>query len=409
MFISGGAGVGKSYLTRLIIDWLNCCCPIVCGKSPVMVCASTGTAARNILGITIHSALYLPVQHGNEPNFYELSGKSLKKLRFIYSYVHTLIIDEISMVSAKTFEYIHRRLTSIKDNDKPFGNLNVIVIGDFLQLRPVKGKYAFENSILWSTFKPFILKENVRQSEDVTYASILNRARVGLLSEDDLKILQSRLIQPPQTDISSLLHLFPTLKEVQEHNNKMQVLLSRKCIEVKAKHYYSQDDIEKKGPISDDDIPVDDRNAGGLPCQLQISTGTRVMLIKNIYTSKGLVNGALGYVESIEMHQEMTGEVNLIYVKFDDPHIGGILKRVEHNNAIAIEPLCQEFYYNGRILVREQFPLIQAWATTIHKVQGASLSQAVISIGNNVFENGMAYVALSRIKKKPVWFIFTGI
>lgn len=69
MFISGGAGVGKSYLTRLIIDWLNCCCSIVCGKSPVMACASTGTAARNILEITIHSALYLTVQHGNEPKF----------------------------------------------------------------------------------------------------------------------------------------------------------------------------------------------------------------------------------------------------------------------------------------------------------------------------------------------------
>jgi hypothetical protein len=399
MFISGGAGVGKSYLTRLIIDWLNCCCPIVCGKSPVMTCASTGTAARNILGITVHSALYLPVQHGNEPKFHELSGKSLKKLRSIYSYVHTLIIDEFSMVSAKTFEYIHRRLTSIKDNDKPFGNLNVIVIGDFLQLRPVKGKYAFENAILWSNFKPFILEENVRQSKDVTYASILNRARVGLLNEDDLKILQSRLIKPPQKDISSLLHLFPTLKEVQEHNNKMQLLLSQECIEVKAKHYFSQDDIEKKRPLSSDDIPADDRNAGGLPCHIQISIGTRVMLIKNIYTSKGLVNGALGYVESIEMHREKTAEVNLIYVKFDDPHIGGILKRIEQNNAIAIEPLCQEFYYNGRIIVREQFPLIQAWATTIHKVQGASLSQAVISIGNNVFENGMAYVALSRIRK----------
>lgn len=61
--------------------------------------------------------------------------------------------------------------------------------------------------------------------------------------------------------------------------------------------------------------------------------------------------------------------------------------------------MCQEFYYNGMILIREQFPLIQAWATTIHKVQGASLSQAVISIGNNVFENGMAYIALSRINK----------
>lgn len=135
----------------------------------------------------------------------------------------------------------------------------------------------------------------------------------------------------------------------------MQVLLSQGCIEVKAKHHFSQDDIEKKGLLSNDDIPVDDRNAGGLPCLLQISIGTRVMLIKNIYISKGLVNGALGYVESIEMHQEMTGEVNLIYGKFDDPHIGGILKRVEHNNAIAIEPFCQEFYYNGRYLLGSNF------------------------------------------------------
>lgn len=198
-----------------------------------MVCASTGTAARNIVGITIHSALYLPVQHGNEPKFHELSGKSLKKLISIYSYVHTLIIDEISMVSAQTFECIHRRLTSIKDNDKPFGNVNVIVIGDFLQLKHVKSKYAYENAILWSNFEPFILKESVRQSEIVTYASILNRARVGLLNEDDHKMLQSRLTKPPPPK----RYFFPSsfifhTKKVQQHNNKMQVLLSRECIEV---------------------------------------------------------------------------------------------------------------------------------------------------------------------------------
>lgn len=101
-------------------------------------------------------------------------------------------------------------------------------------MKPVKGKYAFENAIIWSNFKPFILKQNLRQSENGTYASILNRARVGLLNEEDLKILQSRLIKPPQRDISSLLHFFPTLKEVQQHNNMMQVLLSRECTEVKA-------------------------------------------------------------------------------------------------------------------------------------------------------------------------------
>lgn len=81
-----------------------------------MVCAPTGTAAKHINGKTLHSALHLPVQHGNQPELTQLSSKSLKKLRLEFSSKHTIIIDEMSMVSSNMLEYIHRILCSIKDN-----------------------------------------------------------------------------------------------------------------------------------------------------------------------------------------------------------------------------------------------------------------------------------------------------
>jgi len=108
------------------------------GSNPVLVCGPTGMSARNIHGKTLHSALKLPVQHGSEPSYKELSSKTLQELRSLYRSVHTLVIDEISMVSSQTLVYIHRRLAAIKGNDDFFGGLNVILIGDFHQLKPVQ-------------------------------------------------------------------------------------------------------------------------------------------------------------------------------------------------------------------------------------------------------------------------------
>ena len=155
IFITGGGGVGKSFLIRIMIEWLRRCTVNIVGIDPVVVCAPTGTAAKNINGRTLHSTLRLPVQHGKEPSYTELSALTLKKLRHNFQHIHTIIIDEISMVSAKTLEYIHRRLCAIKNSDKPFGGLNVIAVGDFFQLRPVCGHYAFTNKQLWYIFKPF--------------------------------------------------------------------------------------------------------------------------------------------------------------------------------------------------------------------------------------------------------------
>lgn len=208
-----------------------------------------------------------------------------------------MVIDEISMVSATMLEFIHKRLCTIKANTNLFGGLNIITVGDFFQLKPVSGSYAFEHPFLWNFFKPFFLEENVRQSSDSTYADLLNRTRVGLLSNKDIAILNNRVKAVKREQLAVTVHLFPTLKQVKKHNEEMQKLITEKEVKIiEAQHYFSQYDINPKDVVDDDLIPEDDRDAGGLANTLKISEGTRIMLIRNIFTSKGLVNGAIGYV-----------------------------------------------------------------------------------------------------------------
>ena len=102
IFITGGAGVGKTFLTNTVCDWIRNVAYKTPGTNPVIICAPTGVAAHNVHGHTIHSALSLAVQHGYEPAYEEVSSLTLKKLRTRFHSVHTLIIDEISMVSANT-------------------------------------------------------------------------------------------------------------------------------------------------------------------------------------------------------------------------------------------------------------------------------------------------------------------
>ncbi len=395
MFLTGNGGVGKSFLTVTVIEWIRACTAKFIGQDPCIVCGPTGTAARNIFGETLHHALSLPVQHGYQAEYTELKGPTLARLRKKFASIHTMIIDEISMVSSCNFLYIHRRLSSIMDDERPFGNLNLIVIGDFLQLRPVRGYFAFEQTVLWHLFEPYTLKQNVRQGGQTRFTELLNRARIGALNAEDIEIIQSRQIALPCSP-DKILHIFPTIKMVEAHNKKMQRMLNCEIHRIEAFHYFSNNDLNSKDIVSDNFIPSDDRDAGGLPKCLEVSTGTRVILLRNIYTSLGLVNGAIGYVHSLEFSPGKSIP-KVIYVKFDDSDIGRVLQSKNHENAIAIEPIAQCFIFKGRSIVREQFPLQPAWSLTIHKIQGASVQRIAVSLGEEVFQRGMSYVALSRV------------
>ncbi|CAC5408744.1 unnamed protein product [Mytilus coruscus] len=117
IFITGGGGVGKSFLIRIMIEWLRRCTINVMGIDPVVVCAPTGTAAKNINGRTLHSTLRLPVQHGKEPSYMEVSALALKTLRHNFQHIHTIIIDEISMKLDELAEYAHELEWEIIEED----------------------------------------------------------------------------------------------------------------------------------------------------------------------------------------------------------------------------------------------------------------------------------------------------
>jgi hypothetical protein len=268
------------------------------------------------------------------------------------------------------------------------------VVGDYFQLRPVKGRFAFSNHILWSPFQPCFLQGNIRQANDSVYAQLLNRARIGMLTADDIEILKSRIIPPDDPRFQDLLHIFPTRASVLRHNLKCQSQLPGPLYTATAQNYYSAQDTMAGADVPKSYLPDDDRDAGNIPQNLPLSVGTRVMLIRNLNTLTGLVNGAMGVVTTI---QTSGSKVISVTVKFDDPSVGRTVDDTTEHLPVEITHFSHEFSQKGRHIVRRNLPLQLAWACTLHKVQGLSLLAAVLDLGSSVFENGMSYVGLSRI------------
>ena len=179
LFISGGAGTRKSFLIKTLVEWLKFFTAPFAGSNPVLVCGPTGTSAKNIHGKTLHSTFKLPVQHGSEPTYKELSS-----------------------------------LSAIKGKDDYFGGINVILIGDFHQLKPVRGTFAFPNFLLWSLFDTYILKTIMRQTSSDGYSELLNRIRVGTFTLKDIKSLSTRLIERNDPRFDGVLRVYPFFQSI---------------------------------------------------------------------------------------------------------------------------------------------------------------------------------------------------
>lgn len=123
------------------------------------------------------------------------------------------------------------------------------------------------------------------------------------------------------------------------------------------------------------------------------------MLIRNIQTETGLVNGAIGTIVDIGPISPELSNPSFVFVKFDDPKVGKVLANKQfEQSSVALNPVEHQLFYHGRHIIRRQFPLVLAWASTIHKVQGISIDTAVMDIGSDIFDKGMVYVALSRVR-----------
>ncbi|CAH2107698.1 unnamed protein product [Euphydryas editha] len=147
LFITGGAGSGKSFLLKLIVEHIKRCyaptVDILLKPNFVEVGSLTGVAARQIFGKTLHSIFMLPIEKKNTMTYKKITGQRLENERRKWRYINWLIIDEISMVSYENLRIIHLRLQEYKNNDKLFGGVNILVFGDIFQLPPVKGHWCF--------------------------------------------------------------------------------------------------------------------------------------------------------------------------------------------------------------------------------------------------------------------------
>ena len=411
LYISGSGGVGKSHVISLLrhitIKYLRYLPHVTPSDLLCLTCAPTGTAAFNINGMTIHSAFLIPITMRTYQN---LGTDTLNTLRNQLQHLKVVIIDEISMVSSTLLYYIYRRLQEIKgcqNNQSTFGDVTVIAVGDFYQLKPVKNSFVFElpndgyaalHDPLWYQFKFTELTQIMRQKDDKHFAEFLNRVRTNSCTEEDIKLLESRVISADSSDYPfESLHVYTTWKNVNKYNAKMMGKLQGPVYTLKS--------IDTKiDTNSGVEVRFSNRasDTGGLLDELQLVAGCRVMLKYNIDVSDGLVNGATGKVLHIVF---LANSVTTILVEFDNQEIGRRAKQESHfkqdyPTAVPISRVESRFNIGNRNAIsacRRQFPLVLAWATTIHKVQGLTTDNIVVSF-QGAFSAGQAYVALSRVK-----------
>lgn len=390
MVVSGTAGTGKSYLIHCLRLLL---------KDKVRVVAPTGVAAFNIDGNTLHSLLSLPIKG----EFKDLQGDHLKRLQQSLESMQYIIIDEMSMVGRKLFGQVDRRLHQIfpQHSCEVLGGCSCLLFGDFGQLPPVMDLPLYTTStssplsdIGSSSYRSFdkatVLDQIMRQSGDdpsqVLFRNILLRLRNCEVTEADWRTLMTRT--PAEVSDASTfdnaVHLFPTIEAVVEYNTNKLHACGQPVATIKAVH---------TGPNAS---KASSDDAGGLQPVLCIARGARVMLSANLWVDMGLVNGAMGTIQSICYHEggappDLPIVVTILFDKYAGPTLP--------DGTVPIPPLCRSWTTSSSNCSRLQLPLKLAWAVTIHKAQGLTLNKLCVDIGKKEFSAGLTFVAISRVRR----------
>jgi hypothetical protein len=383
IFLTGKAGTGKTTFLRHIRANT---------KKNLAVVAPTAVAAINAGGVTIHSFFQAPFgpilpPNASETIFTEFSGKSFgaEKAKIIKC-LDLLIIDEISMVRSDTIDYIDRALRFVKGNSRPFGGVQLLMIGDLYQLPPVfqndwhllskfyKGPYFFD-SLIFREF-PLLTFEltKVHRQNDPVFIEILNEIRNGAISETLLEKLNAHHQQNPSTE-QLANHVTLTT-----HNPLVKKINEERLAQLAGETHTFKATIT--GDFQKEAFPTEEN--------LALKAGAMVMFIKNDGSGKKqFYNGRTATIDNIN------GEnINLTFL--DDGSTFSASKEVWENNKYALSETDQKLIQTSAGSFT-QFPLRLAWAITIHKSQGLTFDRAVIDVAA-AFAHGQTYVALSRCR-----------
>jgi len=390
-FLNGEPGTGKSVLLRALRE---------SGRKVWWVGAPTGLAATNAGGRTIHSIFRIPVSEGIiDPTFNNFTSDNATVSHLRYNVRH-LLIDEISMVRADTLDYIDRMLKYIKQNEEPFGGVQVIVVGDFFQLPPIvktNEKKAMEeagyetpfafSAKCWQNIQTLTLTEVLRQKGDRKFIDLLRSIRTGDVSAKQMVLLNDRVEDTPNHITARLC---ATNDQTDLINNKYLNAIPAEEIIFEAKSYGKWDAL-----------PADQT--------LRLKVGAQVMVRQNKADrppdhegpfESDVVNGTLGVVQEIRTPQQST-EDDLKEEIDSDPHVvirladGSIRRIFVKTWERKIKKKEGDEWIEVVVASFEQMPISLAWAISMHKSQGQTFDAVHID-GSKIFAAGQFYVALSR-------------
>ena len=366
IYITGKAGTGKTTFLKWLVD--NC-------DKNFVVAASTGIAAINAEGVTLHSLFNIPFGV-HDPNSKIKNGIYQKKVELMNA-IDALIIDEVSMVRPDMIDYIDQKLRIYRKSKEPFGGVQVIMFGDLYQLPPVvvknereillefyPGAYFFYANVFRDSGFHIVELDHIFRQTNERFIEILNHVRSYQLTEDDIEDLSSVRDKALSEKMDgSHIHICSHKRDVQRINTKMLG---------EPTHSY---EASINGEFKIESAPCDHT--------LDLRKGARVMMLANDKMQR-YCNGSLGIVSELND--------SLVQVELDNGYTVNLGRH---------EWSTQEYKMQDGKIVSEikgtcsQFPLTLAWAITIHKSQGLTFDNIAIHT-KGVFCPGQIYVALSR-------------
>ena len=393
IFLTGKAGTGKTTLLREIIQTTH--------KNTVVV-APTGIAALNAGGVTIHSMFQLPfggfIPDNSASNFdnnlkfetpatlrrhFRLSGQK----RAVIQNMELLIIDEVSMLRSDLLDAIDFMMQSVRKKKQPFGGVQLLFIGDLMQLPPIirdeewrtlrnyyKGKFFFHALVIQNNPPLYIELSKIYRQTDDRFISVLNNLRNNQITAQDVAIL-NEYVQPDFDLKANKGYITLTTHNVKADNINAQALQD---LEGKLEKYSP----EIVGDFPDKIFPVDET--------LQLKIGAQVMFVKNdLSFDKKYFNGKMGVVKSLSSNEILVHfpEENKT-IEVEKYEWSNIKYSVNANTKEIDEEVLGTFVH---------YPIKLAWAITVHKSQGLTFDKAALDV-SQVFLPGQAYVALSRLR-----------
>ena len=415
-FIDGAAGTGKTHLYNYLFHLLK-------SKGRyVIACAFTGIAATLLPeGRTIHSAFKLPLKL-TEKSISSITSSSYASQHAFIRELDVIIIDEVSMISNDLLDCLNRSLIDICDDKRDFGGKFVIFGGDFRQILPVVPHGTRANIVsssikrnpIWKRVRPFQLRKNMRADPRAQlFAKYLLEVGEGKLSsrstsnpwivalnediifkpvdnEDNVlrlitRIFSDQLTQKNVDTFAQHVILCPTNVTVMDINNRIITTI----LEGELHSYFSVDTQDPEGNDEEIDLPIEHIHTllpnGYPPHELKLKLGTIVIVLRNLSSDEGIVNGTRAIVTNLQKNviqlQILTGQMKGKFI---------LLPRFDFIHESTDDGISLRFK-------RRQFPIRPAFAMTINKCQGQTFKKVGIYLDQPIFTHGQLYVAFSRV------------